>query len=137
MLEVPDFQADLHAREIASTLGHLERIDVAVQVADHLGDLGERAGLIEDRHRDQRVEALGILLVDVPGNVDPALHVVELLELRRMDRIDEDAFVGRDDADDLVARHRAALAEIDGQSAAKPTDRDLRRLACFQRRRRP
>ena len=68
-------------------------------------------------------------LVDVPAHVEPALRLfLEILQRRRLDRIDRDALARRDDADDAVARHRAAVRrEVDRQVGIDAADRDRRR----------
>ena len=65
-----------HLGEIGGAAQHLEVVDVAVGLADDLGDLRQRAGLVGRGHADQGRKALGILGVDVPGDVDPALVLV-------------------------------------------------------------
>ena len=68
----------------------------------------------------------GRALVDVPAHVEPALRrVLEVLQRRRLDRIDRDALARRQDADDAVARHRAAVRrEAHRQIAVDAADRD-------------
>ena len=71
----------------------------------------------------------GVGVVDIPAHVEPALRLVlEILQRRRLDRIDRDALARRDDADDAVARHRAAVRrELDRQIGIDAADRDRRR----------
>ncbi len=74
---------------------HGDAVDVAVIVADDLGDLGQRAGLVDRRHGDLRREALGLAFVDVPAHVQPAVRlVVERGQRRGLDRIDRDPLPG-------------------------------------------
>ena len=73
----------------------------------------------------------GVDLVDIPAHVEPALRLLlEILQRRRLDRIDRDALARRHDADDAVARHRAAVRrELDRQIGIDAADRDRRRAA--------
>ena len=76
-------------------------------------------------HLDAGREALALALVDVPAHVEPALGlVVEVLQGRRLDRIDGDPLARRHDADDALAGHRAALGEADRHVAVEAADRD-------------
>ena len=53
--------------------------------------------------------------------------VLEVLQRRRLDRIDGDALARRQDADDAVARHRAAVGrEPHRQIGVDAADRDRR-----------
>ena len=77
-----------------------------------------RLGAVTD---DESRKPLGILRIDVPGDVDPAFVLV-LLKARRMDLENADALAGRHHADDAIARHRAAVVEADGQIVLDAAD---------------
>jgi hypothetical protein len=63
-------------------------------------------------------KALGVILVDVPGHVDPSLGLlVEGLKRLGVDGIDGDTLPGTENADDAIARHRAAIGEANRQIA--------------------
>src|SRR5579871_2997400 len=110
MLEVIDLEVDGQLGEIRRLTRHLHVVDVAVVLGDDLGDLGERAGLVDRLHGKPRRVTLRRRVVEVPAQIDPTLRLVlELFERRRVDRVDGDAFARRHDADDAVARHRAAV----------------------------
>ena len=111
MLQVPNLEVDHDFAEIRCAFAsHGDAVDVAVIVADDLGDLGQRAGLVDRRHGDLRREALGLAFVNVPTHVQPAVRlVVERGQRRGLDRIDRDPLSGIEDADDTVARHGAAV----------------------------
>ena len=78
----------------------------------------------------------GVVFVDVPGHVDPALWLlVEGLQRFGVDRIDGDALAWIENADDAVAGDRAVLGEAHRQVAAQAPDRDAvrpRRSALFR-----
>src|SRR5215475_1895435 len=127
VVEVPDFDLDHHFREVLGASDHAHIVDVAVGFADHLGDLGQGAGLVEGGHQNLGREPLRALGIDVPGDIDPALVLV-LLELWRMDLEDADAVAFRQHADDAIAGHRAALLELHRHVIAQSADRQHLRL---------
>ena len=66
----------------------------------------------------------GSLGVDVPAHVDPAVGlVVEGGEGGRLDRVDRDALAGRQDADDAVSRHGAAIGREAHRQVVRPAPR--------------
>src|SRR5262245_27037709 len=125
MREIPHFEIDDHLRIVRNLLHDLDIVDIAVGLADHGGYLGEAARLVERGDGNLGREALCIVLVDVPGHVDPALRLlVERLQRLGMNRIDGDALARVEDADDAVAWDRAVRCEADRQIAAQAPDRD-------------
>ena len=129
MLEVVDLEIDQHVGEVRRPPRHADIVDIAVVLGDHLGDLRERAGLVHRLHRDARRKAPRRAFLLVPAHVEPALRLVlELAQRRRLDRIDGDPLARREDADDAVARHRAAVGrKAHRQVAVDAADRDRRR----------
>ena len=130
VVEVPYLELDQHLREVVRPAQHAHVVDVAVGLADHLRDLRQRARLVERGDDDLGRKPLGIVGVDVPGHVDPAL-VLELLELGRMDLEDADALAVRHHADDTVAGHRPALLELDGHVVLEAANGQHLRLLGF------
>src|SRR5690606_27683780 len=65
---------------------------------------------------------------DVPGDVDPALGLlVECLQRFGVNGVDGDALPRRENANDAIARNRAALGELDRKIAAQSSDGDAAR----------
>src|SRR6202012_3134796 len=89
------------------------------------------AGLVDVVDQDAGRKALRRGLVDIPAHIEPALRLLlEILQRRRLDRIDRDALPGRDDADDAVDRPPAAARrELDRQIGIDAADRDRRAAA--------
>ena len=85
-------------------------VDIGARLADGGRDRAERAGFVERRDQDlRRIERL-LGVVEVPAHVEPLLRLVVVFDQRgRMDGIDRDALPRRANADDALARHRAAL----------------------------
>ena len=80
MFQIVDFEQDVEIEEIARPAArhHLQLVDIAAGIADHLGDLGQGADLVVDRDLDAGRKAL-VFRGRVPGEVDPALGLaVEL-----------------------------------------------------------
>src|SRR3954453_12287356 len=92
---------------------------------DHGGNLGEAAGLVDVLDPDARRKALRRRLVDVPAYVEPALRLLlEILQRRRLDRIDRDPLARRDDADDAIAGNGDAIGrELHRKSGIQAADR--------------
>src|ERR1017187_7837613 len=110
MLEVVDLQIDQHIGEVRRPPRHADIVDIAVVLGDHLCNLGERAGLVHRLHRDARREAPRRARFLIPAHVQPAFRLVlELPQCMRLDRVDGDPLARREDADNAVARHRAAV----------------------------
>ena len=128
MLEVVDLQIDQHIGEVRRPSRHADIVDIAVVLGDHLCNLGERAGLVHRLHRDARREAARRARFLVPAHVQPAFRLVlELTQCMRLDRVDGDPLARREDADNAVARHRAAVRrKTDRQVAVDAADRDRR-----------
>ena len=128
MLEVVDLEIDRDVGEIGRAARHADVVDIAVMLGDDLRDLRERARLVDRLHRDARRETLRRLLLLVPAHVEPALRIVlEFAQGRRLDRIDRDALARRENADDAVARHRAAVRrKTHRQIAVDAADRNRR-----------
>src|SRR5690348_7840924 len=131
MLEVIDLEVDGELGEIGRAPRHADIVDVAVMLGDDGRDLGETAGLVDVVDPDARREALWRRFVDVPTDVEPALRLfLEILEVRRLDRIDRDPLARRDDADDPVARDGAAIRrEFDREVGIDAADRYRRGVA--------
>ena len=73
-------------------------------------DLRQRARLVDGVDLHARGKTPLLFLVDVPAHVIPAVRLVLISrKRRRMDRVDGDPLARRQDADDAVARHRAAV----------------------------
>ena len=86
-------------------LPHRQGADIDIAGGNRLSDFGQRAWLVERIDLDARHEAGVVGLVEVPAHIDPALRfLVELLQARRLDRIDGDALVLFHDADDTIRR---------------------------------
>src|SRR5262249_9768667 len=105
---------------------HADVVDVAVVLGDDLGDLGQRPRLVHGLEHDARGKALRRAVLHVPAQIEPALgRILEILERRRLDRVDGNALAGREDADDAVARHRSAIGcEAHRQVGVDAPDRD-------------
>src|SRR6476660_6766535 len=117
MLEVINLEIDGQFGEVRRTARHADIVDIAVMLGDHGGDLGEAAGLVDVMDQDPRRETLRHGLIDIPAYVEPALRLLlEILQRRRLDRIDRDPLARRDDPDNAVAWYRAAVRrELDRQ----------------------
>src|SRR5580704_4255978 len=117
MLQVIDLKIDGEFGKVLRAPGHADIVDIAVVLGDHGGYLGKTAGLVDIVDHDPRRKALRVRIVDIPAHVEPALRLLlEILQRRRLDRIDRDALARRDDPDDAVARHRPAVRrELDRQ----------------------
>src|SRR6185312_8155748 len=76
VLEVIDLQVDGDVGEVRRAARHVDVVDVAVVLGDDLGNLRERARLVDRLHRDAHRKAARRALVLVPAQVDPALRVV-------------------------------------------------------------
>src|SRR5882724_2652223 len=110
MLQVIDLEIDGELGEIRRAPAHADVVDIAVMLGDHGGDLGKAPGLVDIVDQDSRRKTLWRRFVDVPAHVEPALRLLlEILQRRRLDRIDRDALPRRDDPDDPVAWHRATV----------------------------
>src|SRR5665213_2936528 len=131
MLQIIDLEIDGELGEILRAPRHADVVDIAVMLGDHGGDLGKAAGLVDIVDHDPGRKALRRRIVDIPAHVEPALRLLfEILQRRRLDRIDGDALARRNDADDAVARHRAAIGrELDRQVGIDAADRNRRRAA--------
>src|SRR5664279_5052303 len=100
MLQVIDLKIDGELGEVLRAPGHADIVDIAVMLGDHGGDLSEAAGLVDVVNHDPRRKALRRRFVDIPAHVEPALRLLlEILQRRRLDRIDRDALARRNDAD--------------------------------------
>ena len=100
--------------------------DVRLGRAEHIGDRGERTGLVLDDDLQSGGAALGLA---VPAQIDPVV-VLARLQRAAVDGVDLDRLAGAADADDAVARHRvAAFAQIIGNARRQATDRDRGMLA--------
>ena len=120
MLGVGHFQVDDVGVEGAFAVDELEVEDVRLGRAEHVGDGGERAGLVLDDDGEAGGATLGLA---VPAQIDP---VVILLHLQRpaVDGVDLDRFAGAAHAHDAVAGHRvAAIAQIIGDAGGEAPDR--------------
>ena len=73
MREIPHFEIDNHLRIVRNLLRDLDIVDIAVGFADHGGNVGEAARLVQRGDGDLGGKALRIVLVDIPGHVDPTL----------------------------------------------------------------
>src|SRR3974390_3718244 len=95
-------------------------------LGDYLRDLRKRAGLVTRLPGDARREAPRSGLFVVPAHVQPAFRLVlKLGERWGMDRINRDALTRRYNADDTIARHRAAIGrKAHRQIAVDAADRD-------------
>src|SRR4029079_5401612 len=71
MLEVIDLEGDRAVCKSRRALIHADVVDVAVVLGDHLGDLGERAGLVQRLDCDPRWKPLRRALVHIPAYVEP------------------------------------------------------------------
>src|SRR5690348_3537189 len=131
MLEVIDLEVDGQLGEIGRAARHADIVDVAIMFGDHGRDLGETPGLVDVVDPDARREALRRRFIDVPADVEPPLRLfLEILQVRRLDRIDRDALARRDNADDAVAWNRAPVGrELDGQIGIDAADRYSRGVA--------
>ena len=65
MLEVIDLEVDRQFGEIGRAARHADIVDIAVMLGDHLGDLGQRAGLVQRLNGDPRRKAPRIAIVQV------------------------------------------------------------------------
>src|SRR5689334_5666357 len=127
MLEIVDFEVNRQFGKIGRAPRHADVVDIAVMLGDHGRDLGEAAGLVDIVDLDPCRKALRrALLVDVPAHVEPALGLLlEILQRRRLDRIDRDALAWGGDPDDSIAGHGAAVRrELDRQIGIDAADRD-------------
>src|SRR5215469_16453657 len=134
MLEVVDLKIDGHRGEVGRLALHVNVVDIAVMLGDDLGDLRERARLVDGLQGDAGREPLRCgLVVHVPAQIEPALgRVLEGFELRRLNRVDGDALAGRQNADDAIARDSAPNGrEANRQVGIDAADRD--RAAAFLR----
>src|SRR3984893_17149127 len=111
VLEIPHLEFDQHLREVRGPTLHAHVVDVAVGLADQLSDLSERTRLIERGDSDFRRKPLGIVGIDIPRDVDPAL-LLEFLEFRRMDLENANSLSIRKHPDDAVPGHRPSLLEF-------------------------
>src|SRR5690349_8576478 len=100
-------------------------------LGDHCRDLGEAAGFVDVVDPDARGETLRRRFVDVPPDIEPALRLfLEILQVRRLDRIDRDPLTRGDDADDAIARNGAAARrELDWKVGIDAADRYSRGVA--------
>src|SRR5918997_1192558 len=135
VLYVIHLQIDLHLCEIRRTSRHADIIDVAVVLRDHSGDFGEGAWLIHRLHSDAPWETLRIVLVHIPAHIQPALRrVLERFQVGGLDRVNGDPFAWRQNADNAVARYRAAVwGEPNGQFAIDAANRDRRTVVAITR----
>src|SRR5262249_43201960 len=126
VLEVVDLEIDHERGEIGRLPLHADVVDVAVVLGDPLGDLGERAGLVDRLHGEPRRETVRRRLVHVPAHVEPALgRVLVVLQRRGLDRVDRDPLARRHDTDDAVARHGPTIGrEAHWQVAIDAADRN-------------
>src|SRR6516162_242857 len=131
MLQVIDLKIDREFSKIGRAPAHADIVDIAVVLGDHGRNLRQAAGLIDVVDQDSRRKTLRRGLVDVPTHVEPALRLLlEVLQGRRLDRIDGNTFAGGDDADNAVAGYRTAVRrEFDRQTGIIAADRDGRWVA--------
>src|SRR5690349_23209629 len=71
VLEVINLEVDRQVREVWRFSLHADVIDVAVVLGDDLGDLRQRAWLVDRLHGDARRKAARVV-VHVPAHVEPA-----------------------------------------------------------------
>src|ERR1700730_12087636 len=110
MLDIEHLKVDRNRGEIRGWPFHANIADVAVVLGDDLGYLCERAGFINRLKYNASRKALRRALVDVPAQIEPTLgHILEVLQRRRLDRVDGDSLAGGENADNAVARNRAAV----------------------------
>ena len=103
MLQVIDLKIDGQFGEVGRAPAHADIVDIAVMLGDHGGNLGKASGFIDVIHDDSRRKALRRRFVDVPAHVEPAFRLfLEVLQRRRLDRIDGDALARVEDSDDTV-----------------------------------
>ena len=99
-------------------------------IADRARNAGKGPGLVDGGDGQLGREQLLAGGVDVPTDVEPAFRlIVESDQRRRLDRIDGDAFSGREDPDDAVSRDRAAIGREAHRQVARLTpdgDRPVR-----------
>ena len=116
------------SRKSAESGREADVVDIGARFADQRGNRAERARLVDRRDDDAGREELLALLVEVPAHVEPALRlIVEGGERRRLDWIDGDPLARRQNADDAVARHGAAVRrEAHRQVAPQAANRNER-----------
>src|SRR5438132_10359354 len=131
MLQVIDLEIDGELGKIRRAPAHADVVDIAVMLGDHCGNLRQASGLVDIVDQDPGRKTLWRGLVDIPAHVEPALRLLlEILQRRRLNRIDRDALTWCDDADNAVARHRAAIRrELDRQTGIDAAHRYSRRAA--------
>ena len=122
MVEIPDVDFDQHVGEIRSAPDHAQVVDVAVGIADYVGDLRQCSGFVDSRDADQGGKTLGFLRIDIPGHINPVC-TFEFTQLRRMNLKYLDAFVRNEHTDDAVAGHSAALLKRDWQIPLEAANR--------------
>src|SRR5262245_32576371 len=122
VVEVPHLHLDRHLGKVGRAAHHAHVVDIAVGLADQLRDLGQRPRLVEGGDGKLGGKPLGLVRIEVPGHVDPAL-VLERLELGGVDLEDADALPLGQDTDDPVAGNGAALLEGHRHIAAHAADR--------------
>src|SRR5260370_138676 len=100
MLQVIDLKIDGELCEILRASEHADIVDIAVVLGNHGGHLGQASGLVDVVDEDPRRKPLGRRIVDIPAHVEPALRLLlEILQRRRLDRIDLHALARGDDPD--------------------------------------
>ncbi len=110
MLEVIDLQIDGQIRKIRRTATHADIVDIAVMLGNDTGNLSKTSRLIDVLHMQSRRKTLRRHFLDIPANIEPALRLfLEILQRRRLDRINRDPLTRRDDADDAISRHRTTI----------------------------
>src|SRR4029077_2048399 len=137
MLQVIDLEIDRELGEVGRAPRHADIVDIAVMLSDHGCYLGKAPRLVDIVDQNPCREALRRGFVDIPAHVEPAFGLLlEILQGRRLDRIDRDALARGNDPDDPVAGHRAAVRrEFDRQIGIDAANRYRLRTAHGLRRR--
>src|SRR5690606_39443399 len=101
---------DRQIGEIRRPAAHDDVVDIAVMFGDHLRYGGEGTRLVDGVEGDPGGKTLPVAVLHRPAHVEPAVGcILEGGEGGRLDGVDRDAFARRQDADDAVSRHGAAL----------------------------
>src|SRR4026207_2167435 len=100
MLQVLDLEVDGELGEIRRAPAHADVVDIAVVLGDHGGNLRQAPRFVDIVDSDPRGKTLWLRVADIPAHVKPALRLfLEILQRRRLDRIDRNALPRCNDAD--------------------------------------
>ena len=124
MREVAHAHVEHDVAQIGRAAVELDVHDIGAEIADDRRRYAQRAWLVQAIQQNARGKNIVAVLVDVPAHVEPAVGLVlERHQSGRLDGVNRDALTRRENANNPISRHRAAVRrETHGQIAAKAPD---------------